>query len=399
MTLSPGGLANHLLLKDRLIKALAAARRRKHRLAILFLDIDGFKVINDSLGHTFGDLLLQEAAERLTACARAEDTVARIGGDEFLVALTNIADVNEPAVAAQRIMDSLKAEFVIQGYSFNITCSVGISIFPDHGEDAETLIKNADAAMYCAKDNGRNAFHVFTEEMNAQLVERLMLEHALCCALERNELFLVYQPQLELASDRIIGFEALLRWQHPQLGLIPPNRFIPVAEATGLIIPIGEWVLRTACAQARAWQEQGLPELPVAVNVSAVQFRQDGFRDTVKAALRDSRLDAEYLELELTESVLLSNAEVTPIILRELKAMGVKLAIDDFGIGYSSLSYLRQFPVDKLKIDRSFIEEVAIDEDDAAITSAIISMAKALNLKTVAEGVKNDAQASISSGA
>ncbi len=387
------GLANHLLLKDRLIKTLAAARRHQRRLAILFLDIDGFKVINDSLGHSFGDLLLQEAAKRLTACTRSEDTVARIGGDEFLIALTDVADVNEPAVAARRIMDSMKGEFAIQGYSFNITCSVGISIFPDHGEDAETLIKNADAAMYCAKDNGRNALHVFTEEMNAQLVERLKLEHALRCALERNELYLVYQPQLELASERIIGFEALLRWKHPQLGLILPDRFIPIAEATGLIIPIGEWVLRTACAQARAWQEDGFPALPVAVNVSALQFRQDGFRDVVKAALRDSRLDPQYLELELTESVLLSNADVTPVILRELKAMGVKLAIDDFGIGYSSLSYLRQFPVDKLKIDRSFIEEVVLDEDDAAITSAIISMARALNLKTVAEGVENDAQA------
>lgn len=388
------GLPNRTLLQDRLAKALAGARRRNEKVALLFLDLDRFKIINDSLGHTFGDLLLQDVAERLKKWARAQDTVARIGGDEFLIVLTALNDAPDAAVAAERIMDVMAARFVIQGRTFTVSCSVGISTFPEHGTDSETLIKNADAAMYCAKENGRNVFRFFTEEMNAQVVERLTIEHDLRLAVENKELFLMYQPQMDIASGQIIGLEALIRWQHPQLGLVPPDRFIRVAENSGLIVPIGEWVLKTACSLIRKWQDQGLPVVPIAVNVSAVQFRQEGFRELIKKVLDETHLAAEYLELELTESLLLSNADLTFPVLQELKAMGLRLAIDDFGTGYSSLSYLRQFPVHKLKIDRSFIQSVAVNPDDASITAAIISLGKSLNLKVIAEGVESEEQMS-----
>jgi EAL domain-containing protein (putative c-di-GMP-specific phosphodiesterase class I) len=302
--------------------------------------------------------------------------------------------VADAAVAAERFVKSMTAGFVIQGRSLCISCSLGISIFPEHGTDCETLIKNADAAMYCAKENGRNSFRFFTEDMNTQVVERLTLENSLRLALGREELFLVYQPQMDIATGRITGLEALLRWQHPELGLVPPDKFIRIAENSGLIVPIGEWVLRTACSQARKWQDEGLLAVPVAVNVSAVQFRQEGFGELIRRVLRETGLAPQYLELELTESLLLSNADVTFSVLQELKAMGLTLAIDDFGTGYSSLSYLKQFPVSKLKIDRSFVREVAVNPDDAAITTAIISMAKSLNLKVIAEGVEDEAQMS-----
>ena len=386
------GLPNRTLLQDRLSQSMALARRQNEKLAVLFLDLDRFKVINDSLGHSFGDLLLQDVAERLKAGLRQQDTIARIGGDEFILVLGGIKDIPSAAVAAERVMDLMSSEFVIQGRSFTVNCSIGISIYPEHGNDSETLIKNADAAMYCAKENGRNGFQFFTEDMNTEVMERLELEHNLRQALEGNQLFLLYQPQMEVASGRIIGMEALLRWKHPQWGLVPPDKFIRVAENSGLILPIGEWVLRTACSAARRWQDMGLPPVPVAVNVSAVQFRQETFGDLVRTVLRESRLAPEYLELELTEGVLLSSADIRFPVLQGLKRMGVKLAIDDFGTGYSNLSYLRQFPVQKLKIDRSFIKSVAISPDDAAITAAIISMGKSLNIRVIAEGVENDAQ-------
>jgi diguanylate cyclase (GGDEF)-like protein/PAS domain S-box-containing protein len=388
------GLPNRILLQDRLTKALASARRQKGKVALLFLDLDRFKDINDSLGHSVGDLVLKEVAERLEKWAREQDTVARLGGDEFIIVLTAAKDGADAAVAAERIMNAMTAACVIQGRSLSISCSVGISIFPEHGKDGETLIKNADAAMYSAKESGRNRFRFFTDDMNAQVVERLTLENSLRLALGREELFLVYQPQMDIATGRIIGLEALLRWQHPELGLVPPDRFIRIAENSGLIVPIGEWVLRTACSQARKWQDEGLLAVPVAVNVSAVQFRQEGFRELIQRVLHETGLAPQYLELELTESLLLSNADVTSSVLQELKAMGLKLAIDDFGTGYSSLSYLKHFPVSKLKIDRSFIRDVAVNPDDAAITTAIISMAKSLNLKVIAEGVENEAQMS-----
>ena len=274
------GLSNRTLLRDRLSKALASARRQEERVALLFLDLDRFKDINDSLGHSLGDVFLQEVAERLKKWAREQDTVARLSGDEFLIVLTTVKDISDAAVAAERLMDAMIPEFVVQGHSLGITCSLGISFFPEHGTDSETLIKNADAAMYCAKDSGRNNFRFFTEEMNAQVVERLTLESNLRLALEKKELFLVYQPQMDIGTGKIIGLEVLLRWQHPELGLVPPDKFIRIAENNGLIVPIGEWVLRTACAQARKWQDEGLLAVSVAVNVSAVQFRQEGFLRT-----------------------------------------------------------------------------------------------------------------------
>jgi diguanylate cyclase (GGDEF)-like protein/PAS domain S-box-containing protein len=388
------GLPNRTFLRDVLAKALAGARRRKEKIALLFLDLDRFKIINDSLGHSFGDLLLQEVAGRLKRWSREQDTVARVGGDEFLIMVTAVKSTADVAAAAQRILHAMTAEFVIQDYRFSVSGSIGISIFPEHGIDGETLIKNADAAMYCAKDSGPNTFQFFTEDMNTQVVERLTLGNSLRQALDNGELSLVYQPQMEIASGMIVGVEALLRWQHPELGLVSPDKFIRVAEATGLIIPIGDWVLRTACSQVRKWQDAGLLPVPVAVNVSAVQLRQSGFCAVIKKALYETGLDPQYLELELTESTLLSNAGVMFTALEELKTMGVKLAIDDFGTGYSSLSYLRQLPVSKLKIDSSFIHDVALSPDDAAITAAIISMAKSLNLKVIAEGVENEAQMS-----
>jgi diguanylate cyclase (GGDEF)-like protein/PAS domain S-box-containing protein len=387
-------LPNRALLQDRLSKALANARRQKDRVALLFLDLDRFKDTNDSLGHSLGDLLLQNVAERLKRCAREQDTVARLGGDEFLIVLTNVKEIADASVAAERFMQAMTAEFVVQGHSLSINCSVGISMFPEHGTDGEILIKNADAAMYSAKESGRNNFRFFTEDMNAQGVERLTLGNGLRLALDKKELFLVYQPQVDIVSGKIIGLEALLRWQHPTLGLVPPDKFIRIAENCGLIVPIGEWVVRTACRQARKWQDEGLPAVSIAINVSAVQFRQEDFCELIRRVLHETGLAPQYLELELTEGLLLANADVTFSVLQELKAMGLTLAIDDFGTGYSNFNYLRQFRVSKLKIDRSFIRDVAVNPDDAAITTAIISMAKSLNLKVIAEGVEDEAQMS-----
>jgi diguanylate cyclase (GGDEF)-like protein/PAS domain S-box-containing protein len=388
------GLPNRRHLEDQLTQALTAAPRQKGRVALLFLDLDRFKHINDSLGHSVGDLLLQEVAERLKTWSRKQDTVARVGGDEFLIVLTELQDISDAAVAAERLLNEIVGEYCIQGHALNITCSLGISIVPEHGTDPETLMKNADAAMYSAKESGRNNYRFFRDEMNVKAVERLTLENPLRHALAKDELFLMYQPQINIATGRIIGLEALLRWQHPDLGLVLPDRFIGIAEDSGLILPIGELVLRTACSQARKWQDEGLPEVSVAVNVSAVQFRQGGFCELIRTVLHETGLAAQYLELELTESLLLANADITFSVLQELKAMGLTLAIDDFGTGYSSFNYLRQFRVSKLKIDRSFIRDVAANPDDAAITTAIISMAKSLHLKVIAEGVENEAQMS-----
>lgn len=388
------GLPNRALLEDRLGTALASARRRGERVALLFLDLDNFKIINDSLGHSIGDLVLKEVAARLKKRVREQDTVARLGGDEFVLVLTAVKETGDVAVAAKRILDELAAVFVIQGRSLNISCSIGISMFPDHGTDTVALIKNADSGMYYAKEKGRGNFQFFTPEMNDQVVERLTLETSLRTALERNELFLMYQPQIDIASGRIIGAEALLRWRHPELGLVPPDKFIRIAENNGLIVPIGEWVLRTACAQAREWQDHGLPAVPVAVNVSAVQLRHEGLVELIAKVLLETGLPPQYLELELTESVIMSNADAILSALHQLKQTGVKLSIDDFGTGYSSLSYLKHFPVYKLKVDRSFVRDIAVDVDDAAITSTIINMAKSLNLKVIAEGVENEDQMS-----
>jgi diguanylate cyclase (GGDEF)-like protein/PAS domain S-box-containing protein len=385
-------LPNRTLLHDRLSKALAAARRRDEQVAILFLDIDHFKLVNDSLGHTVGDHLLREFAARLKGCTREQDTVARVGGDEFVVALCGIKSQAEIVAAAKRVLDATAGRFMIDGNSLSASCSVGISIFPEHGKDCETLIQYADQAMYWAKEKGRNNYQFFTEEMNTHVVQQLTLENDLRMAIERKEFLLVYQPQVNTVSGEIVGLEALIRWKHPKLGFVPPDEFIPASEKNGLILPIGEWVLKTACSQARNWLEAGFHTIPVSVNVSAVQFRQEGFCQLIKGVLDETGLPPQYLELELTESLLMSNEDLMFSVLQELKEMGLNLAIDDFGTGYSSLSYLKQFPVNKLKIDRSFIRDLSIDSDDAAITSAIISMAKGLSLKVIAEGVETEEQ-------
>jgi diguanylate cyclase (GGDEF)-like protein len=389
------GLPNRTLLQDRLAKALAGAKRHKDRVAVLFLDLDRFKNINDSLGHSHGDLLLQELATRLQTWAREQDTVARLGGDEFIVVLSSIKEVADTAVAAERVAHSISAEFSLEGRVLNVTCSIGISVYPDHGEHAETLIKHADAAMYCSKEGGRNTFRFFTREMNAEVLEQLTLESSLHSALEKQQLFLMYQPQFDVPSGKITCCEALVRWRHPDHGLVPPDKFIGIAENSGMIVPIGEWVLRTACTQAKTWEDQGRDLIPVAVNVSAVQFRQDGFCDMIKRVLQETGLDPRCLELELTESLLLSNEDVMFQVIGELQAMGVKLAIDDFGTGYSSLNYLKRLPVSKLKVDHTFIQDLAHSSDDAAITAAIINMGKCLNLKVTAEGVESEAQLSL----
>lgn len=386
------GLPNRTLYMDRLETALAGARRRGEKVAVLFLDLDRFKNINDSLGHSFGDQMLKVVAERLKACGREQDTMARVGGDEFLILLCGVKQASEAMAAAQRMMKAMAQTFVVHGRTLSTSCSIGISLFPEHGNDGEELIKNADTAMYCAKDEGTNKARIYTATMNSRAMAELTLESDLRAALEAKEFFLTYQPQLEIASGRITGAEALLRWRHPLLGLVPPGKFIPIAENCGLILPIGEWVLRAACAQMQAWRAEGRRVPQVAVNVSALQFRHEGFCSLIRRVLSETGLPPQSLELELTESLLLSNADVMRPLVAELRAMGVSLAIDDFGTGYSSLSYLKYFRVSKLKIDRSFIRDIATDHDDAAITTAVISMARSLHLKVVAEGVENEGQ-------
>ncbi|MGA3049988.1 MAG: EAL domain-containing protein [Terracidiphilus sp.] len=385
-------LPNPTLFREQLADAIEAARLRKGRVALLVLELVRFKIINDSLGHEFGDRLLRETAGRIKGGVGEDSIVARIGGGEFAIALSNIKDAPDAVATAHDVVRKLAAEFCILGHSLNVSFNFGISIFPEHAADVEGLLQNADVALYSAKEEGPNKARVFTEEMNVEIMEQLTLANGLQLALDRSELFLVYQPQVDLRTGTITGLEALLRWQHPLLGLVPPAKFIGVAERSGLIVPIGEWVLRSACAQAKAWQDAGLAAVPVAVNVSAVQFRQQGFHDVIRGILEETGLDPKYLELELTESLLMTNADVMFSILQELRDMGVKLAIDDFGTGYSSLSYLRQFQVNRLKIDRSFVRDVAVNADDAAIATAIINMAKALNLEVLAEGVENEEQ-------
>jgi diguanylate cyclase (GGDEF)-like protein/PAS domain S-box-containing protein len=388
------GLPNRTLLKDRLETALAEAQKRNEKVAVLFLDLDRFKIINDSLGHSIGDQLLKVVAQRLNACIRQNDTVSRASGDEFIVVLNGVKGMADASAIAGRILSSLTMRFVVEGHSLSTSCSVGISVFPEDGEDCETLIKYADQAMYRAKESGRNTFRFFTKELNVAAMERLKLENLLHEAMRKNEFHLVYQPKVDISSGAITGIEALIRWHNPELGLVPSDKFIPVAENTGLILPLGKWVLETACSQVRKWQIEGLKVVPVAVNVSAVQFRQDGFTRQIREVLAETGLSPEYLELEVTESLLLSNADVKCSVLSELMQMGVKLAIDDFGTGYSSLNYLKHFKANRLKIDRSFIRDLSANSDDAAIIVAIIGMAKALNLKVVAEGVENDLQVS-----
>lgn len=383
------GLPNRPLFDERLAEALAAARWKGQSVALLLLELGRFKIMSDSLGKSFGDRLLQEIAVRIRSVLSEETTVARLGGSEFAIILENVKTAGKVEQIAQRVVTALNAEFSLLGHSFTVSCTMGISMFPGDGHDGHTLLERADVAMYAAKEQGANEFQFFTEGIDHQIRRRLRLENGLRLALERDELFLVYQPQVDARTGAISGLEALLRWQHVELGLVPPNDFIGVAESSGLIVPIGEWVLRTACSQARKWQDAGLAAVPVAVNVSAIQLRQQNFCQLIRRVLQDTGLNAKYLELELTEGILLSNVDVIFTLIQELREMGVKLTIDDFGTGYSSLSYLRHFKVNRLKIDRSFVREVPENADDAAITTAIINMAKALNLDVLAEGVES----------
>lgn len=385
-------LPNRTLLQDRLGQAIELARRQGRQLAVMFMDLDQFKHINDSLGHAVGDQLLQSVAQRLVGCVRHSDTVSRQGGDEFVLLLPYIEHAEDAALSAQKVLAALVLPHHIDGHTIHIGASIGISIYPDDGLDAETLIKCADSAMYHAKENGRNNYQFFEQSMNARAVERQFIEGGLRRALELQEFVLHYQPKINLQSGAIVGVEALIRWQHPQRGLLSPVQFVPIAEDCGLILPIGRWVLREACNQARAWQDAGLPPITVAINTSAPEFHARDFFENIRATLEDARLEPRYLELELTESVLMRDAEATGYVLHALADLGIKLAVDDFGTGYSSLSYLRQFPIDTLKIDQSFVSRMTHNPDDAAIAGAVISMAKALRLHVIAEGVETAGQ-------
>jgi diguanylate cyclase (GGDEF)-like protein/PAS domain S-box-containing protein len=382
------GLPNRMLLQDRITQAIALAPRHRKKVAVLFLDLDGFKHINDSLGHAAGDKLLQSIATRLVACVRVADTVSRQGGDEFVVLLSEVEQAEDAAPTSSRMLRAVAEAHSIDGHDLFVTTSIGVSVYPDDGRDAETLIKNADTAMYQAKESGQQSYQFFKPAMNVRAVERQSIEESLRRALERKEFALHYQPRINLRTGEITGAEALIRWTHPVRGPIPPGQFIPVAEACGLILPIGHWVLREACRQAMAWLEAGLSLSTMAVNISALQFRDENFLDEIVGVLEDTGLDPGSLELELTESVLMKHAESTEATLRTLRARGVQLTVDDFGTGYSSLSYLTKFPIDALKIDQSFVRQITTTPDETTIVSAVIAMGRSLKLRVVAEGVE-----------
>jgi diguanylate cyclase (GGDEF)-like protein/PAS domain S-box-containing protein len=385
------GLPNRMLLNDRVRQAITLAPRHQKKVAVLFLDLDGFKHINDSLGHPTGDKLLQSIAKRLVECVRGSDTVSRQGGDEFVVLLSEMAQSEDAAITARRMLEAVAEAHSIDQHDLHVTTSIGVSVYPEDGWDAETLIKNADTAMYQAKENGRQSYQFFKSAMNVRAVERQSIEEGLRRALERQEFALYYQPKINLKTGLITGAEALLRWTHPVRGRVPPAQFIPVAEDCGLILPIGNWVLRQACQQARGWIDAGVP-VAMAVNISAMELRDDGFLEGVFGILQDTRLDPRFLELELTESVLMKHAESTESILKALRAGGVQVAVDDFGTGYSSLSYLRKFPIDALKIDQSFVRQITTAPDETTIVTAVIGMGRSLKLRVVAEGVETQAE-------
>ncbi len=388
-------LPNRVLLNDRLTEAIALSSRHERKLAVLFLDLDRFKHINDSLGHIVGDRLLQSVGRRLFTCVRSSDTVSRQGGDEFVVLLWEVKHAQDAAVAAEKILQALREPHLIDQHELHITGSIGIVTYPDDGTDAETLMKKADFAMYHAKETGRDSYQFFKSEMNVQAIERQSLEGSLRHAIERQELLLYYQPKINLATGGMTGVEALIRWHHPQRGLVPPGQFIAIAEECGLIVPIGRWVLSEACRQARAWQVAGLPPMCVAINISSVELRAPGFASGVRAILRETGLEPRYLELELTETFLMQDSRSTAEVLKELKEIGVLLALDDFGTGYSSLSYLKRFPIDAVKIDQSFVRDLTTDPDDAGIVTAVIAMGRSLHMRVVAEGVETREQLAI----
>lgn len=385
-------LPNRDLCQDRLRQAIAQAARQNTLVALLFFDLDRFKVINETLGHGHGDKLLQHVAQRMRSSLRESDTVGRLGGDEFMVILTGLTDTSDAARVAQNILNTLVRPITLDNHEVFVTTSIGISLYPNDAKDVESLTKNADAAMYRAKEQGRNHYQFYTLDMNARAMERLNLENDLRHALERDEFLLHYQPQFDLSSQQIVGFEALLRWDHPDQGFISPVDFIPIAEETGLIMPIGEWVLNAACQQAKQWQDQGFNNANIAVNLSNRQFAQENVLETVTKALDRCGLDPAHLELEITESCIMENPEEAIVVLRQLNDMGVRISIDDFGTGYSSLSYLKRFPLDTLKIDRSFVNDITEDPDSAVIVEAILAMAHSLRLNVVAEGVETREQ-------
>jgi diguanylate cyclase (GGDEF)-like protein len=382
------GLPNRLLVQDRFEQARAQADRAGTKVALLFLDLDSFKTINDSLGHLVGDALLKQIAVRLAGCVRDSDTISRLGGDEFLLVLPALHSGDDTVSVLVKLLEHLREPVHVEGHELSTSVSIGVAIYPDDGPNFDALLKKSDMAMYRAKDAGRNTYRYFDEQMNVEAVEHLALRNDLRHALERAEFVLHYQPQIDLATGRVVGAEALVRWNHPVHGLVPPARFIPVAEESGLIMPLSEWVMHEACRQAMDWRGKGLPGFLMAVNLSAVQFRRGDVEQSVLRALQASGLRPEQLELELTESTLVHESESVLATVQRLKQRGVKFSIDDFGTGYSSLSYLKRFAIDKLKIDQSFIRDLAVNADDAAIVRAIIQMARSLGLRTIAEGVE-----------
>ena len=386
------GLPNRVMLHDRLGQAIAQARRNSWFVGVLFLDLDRFKLVNDTLGHAAGDLLLKQVSTRLTQALRPSDTVGRLSGDEFAVILSELAAPQNAAIVAQKLIDMLKMPFDLDGNEVFVTGSIGITLYPTDSDNIETLIRDADAAMYGAKSAGRNNYQFYTAEMNQRATEKLRLETKLRHAIEREEFVLHYQPKVDIATGKITGLEALLRWQSPDDGLVGPNQFIPLLEETGLIVQVGDWVARKACAQIHAWREAGVTPVPVAVNLSARQLRQAGFGATLGRALADYGIPAELIEIEITESSLMENPEQAIVVLTEIASLGVRLSADDFGTGYSSLSYLKRLPLDALKIDRSFVRDITTDPDDAAITRTVITLAHGLDLKVIAEGVETEEQ-------
>jgi len=383
------GLPNRLVVRDRVEQAIALAKRNQSSVALLYLDLDDFKAVNDSLGHASGDMLLCDVAQRLTHAVRASDTVSRQGGDEFLIVMGSLADDSDAAAMAVKIIDLLDTTFQVGGLEVSASGSLGISLYPADGDNFDTLLKNADMAMYRAKDSGRNTFRFYDAQMNTNVIEHLHLISGIRTALVKNEFSLHYQPQFELRSQRIVGAEALIRWRHPELGLVPPVKFIPVAERSGLIHELGRWVLNEACRQAKAWQEHGLPELVIAINLSPVQFRRDDIERDVMNALAENNLAPHCIELELTESLLIADSKDLTALLGRLRALGIRLSIDDFGTGYSNLGYLKRFEVECLKIDQSFVRRLTENANDAGIVRAIVEMGHSLKLDVVAEGVEN----------
>jgi diguanylate cyclase (GGDEF)-like protein len=387
------GLPNRSMFSRVLSQSISEAQRYDRRLAVAFLDLDRFKQINDTLGHEAGDQLLQQVAARLKDCVRDSDTVARLGGDEFVVLLPELTDEKDVSIVAQKILAAAARPFTLIGQEFRVTASIGISTYPQDGQDEQTLTKNADIAMYQAKAEGKNNFQFYSEELNANSLERLTLESSLRHALERNEFRLHYQAKRDIASGKITGMEALLRWEHPDLGTVAPMQFIPIAEETGLIILIGKWVLKTVCLQSIAWQKQGLPALSIAVNLTARQFRDEHLLTDVTSILTETGMDPRLLEIELTESLMIHDVENTLRILTGLKAVGIRVAVDDFGSGYSSLALLQRFPLDTIKIDRSFVRDIGGTAEDTGLADAIIAMGKSLSLTVVAQGVETKEQA------